>query len=384
MRTNHALHALAAASCALLLALSATPYALAQDADAPPDTPPPAQPDAPQPSARREPSPEEIKIARQTAGDGLDAYKAGEYAKALNLFEQARAVYPSAQILRMTGYSHLALQHWEQAVQTLRDALASTVAPLSEQDRADVQEQLNKALAHFGMVTVTTSVKGAEVSVDDGPARKLPLDQPLRLLEGGHRIEVRAPGHKDAAEDLVIEGGKELQLTLNPKPVSQDAPPPPPPPRPAPKPEPGWGGVRIFPAQREIGLVVAGTGVALGAATLVTALVGADLRGDVEQDVQTHQESFGPNCERGGYRLCVFDRAVINHDADRADTLRDASVWMGIGAGAMFAIGTTLFLIAPDGPLAAPPQEPQVKEAAPRTSLRCSPVAGGLTCAGLF
>jgi hypothetical protein len=376
MRTN-----LAAASCALLLLLGATPRALAQDADEPQDTPPPAQPDAPQPSAGHEPSPEEIKIARQTAGDGLAAYKAGEYAKALGLFEQARAVYPSAQILRMTGYSHLALQHWEQAIRTLEDALASTVAPLSEQDRADVQEQLNKALAHFGMVTVTTSVKGAEVSVDDGPARKLPLDQPLRLLEGGHRIEVRAPGHKDAAEDLVIEGGKELQLTLNPKPVSQDAPPPPPPPRPAPKPEPGWGGVRIFPAQREIGLVVAGTGVALGAATLVTALVGADLRGDVEQDVQTHQESFGPNCERGGYRLCVFDRAVINNDADRADTLRDTSVWMGIGAGALFAIGATLFLIAPDGPLAASPQE---KEAPPRAGLRCSPVAGGLTCAGLF
>jgi hypothetical protein len=384
MRTTDPLHApqprgLIAATCAFALVLVASSPALAQDTEQPaPDAPPPAQPDAPpQRGSRPPPSAEEIKIARQTAMDGLDAYKAGEYAKALNLFDQARAVYPSAQILRMTGYSHLALQHWEQAIQILEQSLSSTITPLSDEDRQDVQEQLNKALAHFGTVTVSSSVPGAELSVDDGPARKLPLEQPLRLLEGAHRLEVRASGRNDAAEDIVVEGGKELQITLNPKPVAQEAPPPPPPPpKAAPKPAPGWAGVRLFPAQREIGLAAAGTGVALGAATLVTALVGADLRSNVAEDVRLHQESFGQSCERGDYRLCVYDRAVINNDADRADMLRDTSVWMGIGAGALFAVGVTLYLLAPDGPLATPPQ--------PKVGVRCGPLAGGAACAGAF
>src|SRR4051812_6601155 len=64
-------------------------------------------------------SPEEIKIARQTAGEGFAAYKAGEFEKALGLFETAKALYPSAQILRMSGYSELALERWEKAANTL-------------------------------------------------------------------------------------------------------------------------------------------------------------------------------------------------------------------------------------------------------------------------
>src|SRR5689334_3023951 len=95
-------------------------------------------------------SPDEIKIARQMAGEGFGAYKSGQFEKALTLFEQARAVYPSGQILRMLGYSHLALEHWEKAVEALEASLTTTTGPLSEADRKDVQGQLDKALAHFG------------------------------------------------------------------------------------------------------------------------------------------------------------------------------------------------------------------------------------------
>lgn len=362
------------AACALAAALLASPFA-ARAQDAAPG------PDGAAPSARPAASAEEIEIARQTARDGLNAYKAADYSKALGLFEKARSLYPSAQILRMTGYSHLALQHWEQAVETLEAALAAELTPLSDEDRKDVEEQMAKALAHFGQVTVTTSVKGAELLVDDDPPRELPLAKALRLLEGGHSVVVRAPGHKDAAEDLIVEGGKELELKLEPKKLA--APPPPPPPKPAPPPPPpGFQGVRLIPMQRTIGLAAAGTGLALGVATLATALAGADLRGNVEEDVAAHQQSFGQSCERGDYRLCVYDRAVINHDADRADGLRDASVWLGVSSAVLFAGGATLFLLAPDGPLVRPQDQADAPRV--RASLRCAPLLGGLSCAGAF
>src|SRR4051812_19620806 len=72
-------------------------------------------------------SPDEIKIARQTAGDALAAYKTGDFQKALGLFEQAKALYPSAQILRMLGYSHLAMEHWEKTVDALEAALKAPI-----------------------------------------------------------------------------------------------------------------------------------------------------------------------------------------------------------------------------------------------------------------
>ncbi|HSO00504.1 MAG TPA: hypothetical protein VLS89_19565 [Candidatus Nanopelagicales bacterium] len=363
-------------ACAITLSLWAPRAALAQDEDTPAA---PAQPASPP-----EPSAEEIEIARQTARDGLSAYKAADYAKAANLFEKARSLYPSAQILRMAGYSHLALQRWEQAVEALEAALASQITPLSPEDRKDVEDQLEKAFVHFGRVMVTTSAKGAELLVDDDPPRALPLAAPIRLLEGGHHFVVRAPGHKDAVDDVVIEGGKEVEIKLEP--VSTEvAPPPPPPPSPEPvaPPPSGFQGVRLIPAQREIGLGAAGTGLALGITAVVTALAGADLRSNVEQDVAIHQDNFGQSCERGDYRLCVFDRAVINQDADQADALRDTSLVLGISGGALFAVGATLFLIAPDGPLASKPTEPaRAGKARPR--LGCGPLLGGLSCSGSF
>ncbi|AKT43873.1 PEGA domain-containing protein [Chondromyces crocatus] len=366
MRTSRITSAL----CAAALTLGALATAHAQDELQAPQASPEGG-DFP----KREATPEEIDTARQTARDGLAAYKLGDYTRALSLFQKARDLYPSAQILRMTGYSHLAVQHWPEAVEALEGSLASEVGPLPAEDRSEVEDQLAKALAHFGAVTIRTSVSGAQVIVDDDPPRTLPLTKPLRLLEGGHTVVVRAPGHLDATDDIVVEGGKELEVTLQPKRAAGTLEAAKPPPPVEPPPPTGFQGVRILPAQREIGIAAAGTGLALGAAALVTALAGADLRRTVAADVTTHEQNFGSNCALGDYRLCVYDRAVINSDADRADTLRDTSVWLGISGGALFAVGTTLFLLAPDGPLAKKPAT---------VGMRCGPLVGGVSCAGTF
>ena len=62
----------------------------------------------PEPTARAQTT-DEINQARTLAKDGFAAYKASDFKKALALFEQARKLYPSAQILRLNGYSLLAL-----------------------------------------------------------------------------------------------------------------------------------------------------------------------------------------------------------------------------------------------------------------------------------
>lgn len=332
-------------------------------------------------------SPEEINIARQTAVDGLQAYQAGEFAKALGLFDQAKALYPSAQILRMVGYSQLALERWMDAAASMEAALASTIAPLSDKDKQEVEAELAKAMAHIGVLTVQSEVTGAELAVDGGPFVALPLEKPLRLLEGPHTLMVRAPEHEELTREITVEGGSKLEIPLNPPPIPKDEPKPIPKPKPKAipaKPAEGW-----FPGQRVIGFAAAGAGVALGAAALGTALAGADLRGNVESDVELHNRNFGPNCDYGDTRLCKFDRAVINQDADRADALRDASVGLGISAAVLAAAGVVFVIFAPGGPAAATTQESGALPGrgaaiAPRAPLACGLSAGGVQCAGAF
>lgn len=330
-------------------------------------------------------SPDEIKIARQMAGEGFTAYKAGEFDKALDLFGQAKALYPSAQILRMAGYSELALERWEKAAASLEAALVSTVSPLAEADKKDVEEQLAKALNHLGTVAVSSRVPDTSLKVDDGPQRPLPLDKPLRLLEGKHRFTVSAPDHVDATDELNVEGGKLVELPLDPS--EKAKPPPPPPVAVAPPPPPqrkAW-----IPHQKTVGFALAGAGVATGVVTLVLAIESLHLQGIVKDNVALHQSFYGVGCAKGDFRLCSYDIMVTNAEADRADALRSASIGLGIGAGVLTAAGVVLVLAAPKAEAKGAPSEPAVKAALPSAksspTLACSLAGlGGVSCAGTF
>jgi hypothetical protein len=338
------------------------------------------------PALAQTPSPQEIALARQTALEGLTAYRAGQFDKALALFEQARAVYPSAQVLRMEGYSLLALEKWIKAADAMDAALVSEIGPLSPEDKADVEQQLAKAMAHLVLVNISSTVPGAKLIVDDNDPVALPLNKPLRMIDGFHSFIVTAPDHDDVKEELTLEGGKTFEKVMNPtekKPVVVEKPPPPPPPPPPPK--KGW-----FPYQREIGFGVTGAGVALGAATLATALVSAQIRSNVASDVDIHTKYYGAKCERGDYSLCVFDRAVINNQADRADALRDASLGMGIAAGVLAATGVVFIIFgessakpAEKGTVVDPAAVGGLPKAPPRVACGLGG-APGLVCTGTF
>lgn len=323
-------------------------------------------------------SPEEIKLARQTAGEGLQAYNSGEFEKALSLFKQARAVYQSAQVIRMLGYSELALGHWDKALVALEESLEATVSPLGKDDRKDVSDNIAKALGHIGTITITSKVKGAKLTVDGGEARALPLDKPLRLIEGPHTFLVTAPEHLDLKSDIKVDGGQALELSLDPK----LKPPPPPPPKPPPPPPPpkGW-----IPQQRMVGLGAIGGGVAFGVAALITTTQWVHWKGLAKDDYDAHVRNFGKGCTKGDPRLCQLDIEVTNREADTANKLRNVSLGFGITAGVLAAAGATFFFAAPKkkAPPASdagpPPEEP------PKLSFTCGPGGElGVLCSGAF
>ncbi|UQA62461.1 PEGA domain-containing protein [Polyangium aurulentum] len=329
--------------------------------------------------AQEQVSQAQIQLARQAASEGLQAYRAGEFDKALNLFEQAKALYPSAQILRMIGYSLLALERWQPAAEAMEAALASKVTPLGEDDRKDVNEQLAKAMAHIGVLTVTSKVEGAKVAIDAEPPTALPVEK-LRMPPGKHKLTVTAPEHEDEVQEIDLEGGKPLELSIDPKPVKKPEPPKPPPPPPPPK-KVGW-----FPHQRAIGFGLLGTGVGVGLGALATGLTSIHLSNNVDRDTQIHQAVYGTNCSRGDLRFCNLDRKVISADASDANTLRTVTLGLGIGAGVLVATGVVFVIVG--GPSEKPKDEAPAAPA-PATgglrSLSCGPFGGaGLSCTGTF
>jgi tetratricopeptide (TPR) repeat protein len=325
-------------------------------------------------------SPAEINLAKQTAGEGLAAYNANEFEKALGLFNQARKIYPSAQILRMIGYSEVGLEHWLKALEALEAALDAKITPLSKDDRKDVGDQIAKAMAHVGTVTVTSKVPGAQLVVDGGDPRPLPLDKPLRLAEGPHKLVASAPERLDVTNDLKVEGGKEATVALEPPPKPKPLPPPPPPPPPPPKPTRKG----LFPHQQEIGLAAAGAGVLAGVGALVTVIEAAHWRSIANADVSTHLGYYGQGCAMGDPRLCAYDIQVTNNEGNLANQLRNAAAGLGVTALVLGGGGVALFVLAPR-PAKPAPSDAAPPPAAPPVSLSCGPGAGaGLFCRGTF
>jgi tetratricopeptide (TPR) repeat protein len=319
-------------------------------------------------------SPEDIKSARQMAKEGLAAYQASEFDKAQTLFSQARALYPSAQVIRMLGYSELALEHWVKAAETLEAALEAKQGPLDKDDRKDVQDQLNKALSHIGTLGVTSKVAGAKLSVDEGEARALPLDKPIRLPEGTHKLTVTAAGRLDATDDVKIEAGKLTEDALDPAEKPKPKPPPPPPPLPPPKPQ----RKALVPYQREVGLGAVGVGAAFGAAALVTVIEAARWRSTADTEVKY--------LEMNPQNASAFATQVTSYTGDTANQLRNAAAGLGVTAAVLGAAGLTLFFLAPkkNAPPADSAPAPGTPPPAAWISVKCGTAGTGVRCTGAF
>ncbi|MBW2458845.1 MAG: PEGA domain-containing protein [Deltaproteobacteria bacterium] len=302
------------------------------------------------PAAAQPPGVDE-EAGRELATDAMVAYNTGDYGSALASFNQAREVYPTGQVLRMTGYTLFALENWVEAANTLDEAIKTEFKPLSEDDAEHARSQLAEALTHIASVTVNSSIDGATLTVDDGAAEELPAT--VRIDPGSHSFVVSAPGHDDLYRQEELEAGQELTFTMDPSPLGEGDSPPPPRPKPDPDPEPdeGDGSMGWFAGQGTVGLITAGVGVAVGAVGVVGLIYGGNLRSAVQENIDAHQANYDPGCNTNT-ELCQYDIAMINEDGERAQTWQDTGVVMTITGGALLVTGVTLWLFAGDGPLA--------------------------------
>jgi len=307
--------------------------------------------------------------------------RSDKFDEALAVLEPIREVHPSGEVLQLIGQCLLAKQQWLEAAEAFEAALQAELEPLSDAAKKQLEPQLDRALGHTATVALRSKLADATVRIDDGEPLELPTE--VRLLEGEHVLLVSAPGHLDESVKLTLSGGQARELDVAPKPIKADEPSKPPP-APSPRVAEPW-----FAHQQTIGLVAAGTGVALGVAALGTFIASASLRSSVEQSIADHDATYGRDCSRGDYGLCYASAQVINRDGEQVESLEQASLGLGITAGVLVAAGATLFLGDPTL-WASEGDEPSATAAAadpsgPPVALRCGPFGpAGLGCVGAF
>jgi tetratricopeptide (TPR) repeat protein len=300
---------------------------------------------------------------RKLAQEAMAHYQKQEYDKALDVFNKAKEVYPTAQVLRMTGYTLMALQRWVEAADLIEQAIKSDNKPLMPRDAEHAEDQLKEVLKHVSNVTLRSDVKGAKVRIDGGDAKAMPLT--VRLKAGSHTFVASAEGHEDVERDEDLSEGKDATFLLNPTkkkpkavvkpvPVKKDVP------KedeeeeeeeeePKKKDEPSGPSEGLFPYQGTVGLALAGVGLALGGVAIASGAYGGSLRSAADENLEIHNTRYDPEC-RANSELCLYDLALINRDIDQAQSFTTTAIATGIAGGVLLAGGLTLWLLSPDGP----------------------------------
>jgi len=287
--------------------------------------------------------------------DGLNAGKAGDYARAEVAFRTSYLLVQSPSTLRNWALTEMRLGKMVEALGHLKRAIQWT--GWSAEQRAIVQQNLDDAYAATGHITVQTT-QGAEVAVDGVLAEgAAPFDAPLDVTAGRRLIDARL-GSATAHTEVDAPAGTIVDVSV---PVSQAtrevpaaAPPAPTVQPPTPELEPPRAALTADREPPRASWWTTPHAVAVGLAGVAAAGVGLGLTFDAAAhaaatDASTLRAALTGQCAGGAAApgcASLRDKIGALHEDE---VLEDVAFAVGAAAGVGAAI-----VLAVLGPRAAP------------------------------
>jgi len=155
----------------------------------------------------REPPPKSAKLqARDLFREGNKLFERGLYLDALDRYRKARKLYPSYKIDLNIGGTLDALGRQAEAATLFHRFLANS-AQASGDVIAVAKSRLKELRRKLGSVRVSCQQAGAVVQVSGRIVGRTPLDMPIYLKPGRHRVMVTKPGFRPAEFQLNIRAG---------------------------------------------------------------------------------------------------------------------------------------------------------------------------------
>jgi hypothetical protein len=146
----------------------------------------------------------------------VHAYELGHWPEAYASFQQAHDLLPNARTLRGLALTAYKLRRYAETERHIEAALASSIKPLTEPQRAELLQLLEWARRYIARVELKVQPQQARALVDGVAA----TGTSLALDMGEHELTVRAPGHVTHQQRFVAEGARQLQLKVSLVPVA--------------------------------------------------------------------------------------------------------------------------------------------------------------------
>ena len=190
--------------------------------------------------------------ARALLREGNALYEKGDYAAALDRYKGAYGKLQSPKILLNIGTTLRRLNRDGEAAEAYELYVRRITPEVTAEKRAQVREALHEIDQKMGRLRIEVNVEGATVRLDGESRGASPLERPVRVDPGLHRVEGERDGYQPDTKDIEIAAGEERLVVLRlelippppptepvvlppPAPVTPPVPPPPPDPRPEPE-----------------------------------------------------------------------------------------------------------------------------------------------------
>jgi hypothetical protein len=143
---------------------------------------------------------------------GVALYRETDYLAALVEFKRAYALSPNSAVLYNIGEAEYQLQDYANALVTFTRYL--TEAPPGSGHRAEVENDVEVLQARVGHLGIVTVPPGAEVSVDDQPVGKTPLNDRLLVSVGHRKVTAVYPGRTPVTRFVDVAADDDASVTL--------------------------------------------------------------------------------------------------------------------------------------------------------------------------
>src|SRR6185503_18337669 len=141
------------------------------------------------------------KSADGLLAKGVELRRQGKTAEALDMFEKANAIDPSARALAQIASAELALQRVVEAEAHLEQALARHDSPWIENatNRNSLEQMLADVRRQVSRLELV-GAPGTEVVVNGRVVGVLPLPEPIHIAAGLIEIAATAPGRRPVSK----------------------------------------------------------------------------------------------------------------------------------------------------------------------------------------
>jgi PEGA domain len=162
--------------------------------------------------ARAEPNAAANVDAAKHFQRGVTMYNEADYRAALVEFRRAYETSPNAAVLYNIGQTYYQLQNYAAALVALGRYL--TESGPSASHRREVEATVETLQSRVGKVAITTSLPGADVTVDDELVGKTPLDEPVLVSIGRRKITALRDGRVTETRFVDVAAGDTVNVAL--------------------------------------------------------------------------------------------------------------------------------------------------------------------------